>query len=369
MRCKASKWASVVILLFLSSPVLAVNCAPNSITLSSQAEVNSFQADHGPGCDTIVSSLTVDGVSITDLTPLSGLKTGLLGSTIKFQNTSLTSLAGLSGLTSVYWFEINFNSALTIIADLSALTAVSGPLSIQGNAALTNVNGLEGLTGLPGGALFLEGNVNLTDLSGVSGLTNIGASLVVKNNDALTDLDSFVGLTNVAFNILIVENDALISITGLSGLVNFSADLNIGFNSKLTSIGSLPNLTDLGGLTINTNAALTDLDGLSGLTTIGNAGPLNIVFNESLINIDGLAALLSVDSKVEIRSNFALSACDSLQVLLDQVDDALPGPGPGLDGIPDVSGEVLISGNAEGCNSVDDIVGDFLDKIFTDSFE
>jgi len=178
--------------------------------------------------------LTVDGLSITDLTPLSGLKTGLLNSTIKLQNTSLASLAGLSGLTSVHWFEINFNSALTSIADLSALTAVSGPLFIQGNAALSNVNGLEGLT-------------------------------------------------------------------------------------------------------IYGNNALTNVDGFSAVTTIGSTSLLGIISNNSLTNIDGLAALVSVDTKVEIRSNFALSACDSLQVLLDQVDDALPGPGPGLDGIPDVS--------------------------------
>jgi len=347
----------LISLLLFSSAALAVNCTPDSITLSSQAEVDSFQADHGPGCDTIISMLTIDGLSITDLTSLSGLNTGVLGSTIKVQNTSVTSLAGLSGLTSVYWFEINFNSALTSIAALSALTTVSGPLFIQGNAALTNVNGLEGLTSLTGGALWLEGNASLTDLSGVSGLTNIGASLVVRNNDALTDLGSFVGLTSVAANILISGNDALISITGLSGLANFSAVLSIQSNRKLVSIGSLPNLTDLGGLKILDNAALTNLDGFSGLTTIGNTGALNILFNNSLTNIDGLAALVSVDAKVEIRSNFALSACDSLQVLLDQVDDALPGPGPGVDGIPDVSGEVLISNNEEGCNTVDEIVG------------
>ena len=65
-------WAMFMGLVLFSSPLLAVNCTPDSITLTSQAEVNSFQVDHGPGCDNIVGSLTISGASITDLTPLLG---------------------------------------------------------------------------------------------------------------------------------------------------------------------------------------------------------------------------------------------------------------------------------------------------------
>ena len=86
--------AAFVSLALYSSPLLAVNCTPDSITLSSQAEVDSFQADHGPGCDTIVTDLTVTGADITDLTPLSGLTYGGFGSEIIIDGTSVTSLAG-----------------------------------------------------------------------------------------------------------------------------------------------------------------------------------------------------------------------------------------------------------------------------------
>jgi len=350
-------WAALLSLVLFSTPLMAASCTPDSITLSSQAEVDSFQADHGPGCDTIASGLTVDGLSITDLTPLSGLTTGLRNSTIKIQNTSLTSLAGLSGLTSVHWIEINNNGTLTSIAALSTLTSVSGPLFIQGNVALTNVDGLGNLTSLTGGALWLQDNASLTDLSGVSGLTNIGASLVVDNNDALTDLDSLAGLTSVAGNINISDNDTLTNISGLSGLVGFTASLSIRRNSKLASIGSLPNLTDIGGLVIWDNNALTNLGGLSGLNTIGTNTSLAIMSNDSLTDIDGLAGIVSAGFDVKVTDNFALGNCSSLKTLLDQVDDALPGPGPGGAGIPDVGGDVTISGNLDGCNSIDDIVG------------
>jgi hypothetical protein len=353
---KLSLWLGLVGLVLFSSPLLAVNCTPDSITLSSQAEVDSFQADHGPGCDTIVTNLTVTGLSITDLTPLSGLTTTLVNSQFLIQGTSATSLAGLSGLTNVFWIEINNNSALSNIDALSALSSVSGPVLISGNPVLTNVNGLAGLTSLPGGALFLENNATLSDLSGVSNLTHIGASLVIINNDALTNLDSLAGLTSVAASLHVSENDVLTSISGLSGVTNFSAALNIRQNNSLASLAGLPTVTSLDGLAIMWNPLLTNLDSLSGLTTITHSG-LNIIGNIALTSIDGLAAMVSSDSRVEISGNTALSQCSSLLILLDQVDDALPGPGPGVAGIPDVNGDVTVSGNLDGCNSIGDIVG------------
>ena len=353
-----SIWFCLAGLLFYSSPLLALDCTPDSITLSTQAEVDSFQTDHGPGCDTIVSDLTVDGLSITDLTPLSGLTTGMFTSTIKIQNTSITSLAGLSGLTSVYWIEITGNNVLTSLTALSTLANVSGPLFIQNNAVLANVNGLNNLTSLTGGALIVEGNAALTDLSGVSGITNIAASLSISNNDALTNLDSLSGLTTVAASVHVSDNASITSLSGLSGLVGFTAALNIRRNSSLTSIGDLTNMTDLDGLVILGNDALSSLDGLSGLTNLGNATSLAILSNNSLTNIDALAGVLSAGFNVEVIDNPALSLCSALQVLLDQVDDDLPGPGPGGAGIPDVGGDVTISDNLEGCNSVEEILGE-----------
>ena len=353
---RAGMWLGLLGLALFSSPLLAVNCTPDEITLASQAEVDSFQADHGPGCDTIVKMLTITGNDITDLTPLAGLTTALFTSTVLINDTLLTSLAGLNQLTSVYWIEINNNSALTSIDALLTLTSVSGPLVVNGNPVLTNVDGLAGLTSLPGGALLLQNNASLTDLSGVSGMTSIAASLVISNNDALTDLDSLVGLTTVAAPILISDNDALTSISGLSGLVAYSSIFQLVSNSSLTSIAGLDNFTSLDGMNITFNTALTNLDSLSGLTTTGTSG-LNIVGNTALTDIDGLAAMVSSNGNVRITDNSLLSLCSSLLILLDQVDDALPGPGPGVAGIPDVNGDVTVSGNLDGCNSIGDIVG------------
>lgn len=361
--------ATWVTLVLFSSPLLAVNCVPDSITLSSQAQVNSFPA----GCDTIVSDLTVTGGDITDLTPLSDLTTGGFGSTIKIDGTSVTSLAGLDGLTSVHRLEINNNSVLTSITALSALFIVEGPLFIQNNAVLVNVDGLEGVTGT-GGALWLANNNSLADLSGLSNLVVIQASLVVDNNDALTNLNSLAGLEIVSANISVSNNDALTDMSGLSGLLGFSDALYIRDNSVLVSIGSLPNLTDIGGLVIDNNDALINLDGFSGLATLGNNTALAVFNNDALTNIDGLAGVVSAEFDVEVTNNTSLSQCSGLEVLLDQVDDAQVGPG--IAPIPDVGGDVTISGNLEGCNTIDEILGvgpppgtECPGAIFCDSFE
>lgn len=95
-------------LLLLSVPTLAGNCTPDTITLTLQIEVDNFQINHGADCDTVVSGLTIEGVSIVDLTPLLGITTvstvGPFGSETRLQtnNTVLTSLAGLENLANVF---------------------------------------------------------------------------------------------------------------------------------------------------------------------------------------------------------------------------------------------------------------------------
>ncbi len=310
----------------LSAPLQAVNCTPDSITLSSQSQVEEFQAIHGP-CDTITGVLTISGGDISDLSPLSGIVTADFGSSILIQNNAnLTSLDGLSGLVSARWVEIANNPALASISGLSGLESLGGPLFITGNPELADVAGLEGVSNLFQGALILWDNQTLDDLSGLSGLTNIAASLVIENNDALVDLDDLSGLGSVGASMNISDNDALSNIAGLSGLTDFSAALSITGNPVLENLDGLPTITSLDGLRIRFNPSLTDLDGLSGLTTIGTTyAALGIDNNALLENLDGLAALVSLDADLEVLDNPLLSQCSGLAKLLDQVEAISPG--------------------------------------------
>ena len=353
---RLSKYLCIT-LLALSRLAVAVDCTPGDITLSTQTEVNDFQTNHGPGCDTIVTSLTISSASITDLSPLSGLTTMNWVSKLVISDTGLVNLAGLQGLQNIHWFELLNNTALTDISALSSVIDAAGPIFIDGNTALGNLAGLDNINTLPYGALFIENNSNLVDLGGISNIQSINASLVINNNDMLTNLDDLAGLQVVNSNINISRNDALTNIGALSGLVDFTETLYLRFNSQLNSLGTLQNLTDLGGLVIHGNNALANLDGLENLRTIGDNTALGIYSNNALTDIDALSGVVSAEFDVQLTDNPLLTECAGLATLLDATDDALPGPGPGVDGVPDVGGEITIENNGTGCNSLEDIVG------------
>lgn len=313
---------------------MAKDCVPNDITLGSQAAVDAFQSNHGPGCDRVVGTLTISGPDIADLD-------------------------GLAGLTAVWWLSILGNPLLSDIDGLASLTTTTGPLEIGGNSLLANLDGLSGVTNLSGGALLLRSNPSLSDLSGLSGLTSIAGSLVVDDNDALVSLDHLASLTNVVSSINIGYNAVLQSISGLAGLTGFSGHLDLRFNPQLASLDGIAGLTSLNGLILHYNDSLANIDELAGVTTIGNAyAEVWIGNNASLTNLDGLADLVSVNAGFEISDNPSLDQCSALSILMDQVDDALPGPGPGVAGIPDINGDVVLVNNLPGCNAVPEITGE-----------
>ena len=76
-----------------AAPLLAQDCSPDDITLSTQSDVDDFQDNHGP-CDRIVGGLTIDGEEIGNVDGLSGVVS--MGN-LRFLFTSeLDNLTGLS---------------------------------------------------------------------------------------------------------------------------------------------------------------------------------------------------------------------------------------------------------------------------------
>jgi hypothetical protein len=185
-----------------------------SLDLTTQADVDSFQLNHGP-CDQ-VDSLAVTGPDINNLD-------------------------GLSGLTKVdgeLW--IQGNNALTSLGGLSALTSVGIRLTIAYNAALTSLNGLSALSSV-GELLWINDNNNLTTLDGLSALTNIDGDAFIQRNAALTNVD------------------------GLSALTRVGNVLNFGTNAALSNVDGLSTLQEVGWLALTGNPNLDDCRGLATL--------------------------------------------------------------------------------------------------------
>ena len=198
---------------------------------------------------------------------------------------------------------------------------------MRGNDALPSLAGLPSVTTMTGGLVIAE-QANLLDIDPLSNLPQPLQLefMELSNNSGLLNLDGLSGLTYIAGDTWISQNDALHDLTGLS------------------------NLTALGrGLFIWGNNSLTNLTGLDGVESVEYS--LQIENNPALTSLDGLSSLIAVGDSVALLSNPALSNCSAVARLLDDVDDALPGPGPGAAGVPDVGDIVVLYDNGFYCNS------------------
>lgn len=90
---------------------------------------------------------------------------------------------------------------------------------------------------------------------------------------------------------LLVQGPDITNLDGLSGLTTVGTGLRIENNPRLASLTGLATLVSISALTIDGNSQLSSLDGLSGITTVDG---LLIRNNGVLANLDGLSSLSSV---------------------------------------------------------------------------
>lgn len=343
-------------------------------------------------------------------------------------NAVLASLAGLAAIAQTgNQVRIINNPALQSVG-LTALTQIGTDLTIDNNAVLTSLNGLAAVTrtgnqmiirnspalasvALPalsqiGTDLTVENNPVLTSLN-LAAVTRTGNQLIIRNNPVLASA-GFAALTQVGTDLtfsanpqlvsismgslmstggrVLIENHALLTSIGMSALTTIGTELRITGNSVLPSLVGLGSVVTTGNavrikdnpqlasidllalttvaadLEIENNASLTSLAGLASATRSGSR--LEISNNGALKSLDGLQAFRSVQSNLEVFNNAQLSKCGAIHRLVDAVDDAAPGPGPGAGGVPDVGGQVTLSGNQLGCNAISQ-----LEPIHADGFE
>lgn len=102
--------------------------------------------------------------------------------TVEITNSlGLESIAGCSEVTG----DLTISGlGITSIEPLSALVRVEGTLTIDQNDDLQNLAGLESLTSVAGDLIIWSNDV-MTSLDGLSALTNVGGYIVIGNNDIL----------------------------------------------------------------------------------------------------------------------------------------------------------------------------------------
>jgi hypothetical protein len=371
------------LLLFWGTTLIA-QCPSTSITLASQADVNNFAIDY-PDCAFVDGDVIVSGSDITDLSGLSGISSiggqliienndllttlsgwnevALLGTMAKISIKNnplledlttffgvlneglelidlpvLNDIAGFNGVSSVGALEINGCDSLTNLVGLEN-AAITAQLRIEENNGLSDISNLNAIIG-PLSLLQIGNNPALTSFSGLQGLNMLDTgSAFIFGNIAITDFDAFTGWTTAPSTLSI--QSSLIA-TSLSGLANMSGpvqNLNLQLNNALTDLDGLQGITKVTQLTIGSNANLTSLDGLNGLSNtatedcalfvsgnalLTNMSALNMIFPESVTNL-------------AILGNTSLSDCYELLIC----------------GVVELGAAVItISGNADGCNSL-----------------
>lgn len=274
------------------------NCLPGGIYFSSQAQIDSFEANF-PGCEDITGFVTIEGDDISTLEGLKVLNTIhgrlLIGSLYPgVSNINLYSLSGLENLTYIgAWLGIYWNFNLTSCIGLNNLSHIGHMLTLLGNADLINMNGFESLTSV-GKSLEFRLNYSLNNLSGLENLTFIGEDL------------NFI------------DNEELINLTGLESITHIGGELFIKNNPELNNLNGLNNNDPISleeTIYITDNELLTDIIGLE---------------NISMGSVDWL----------HISENPSLSTCEAQNI---------------CDYLADSSHIVEIYNNAPGCNSPEEV--------------
>ena len=126
------------------------------------------------------------------------------------------------------------------------------------------------------------------------------------------------------------------------GCTEIEGNVYIGYwsGTDITNLDGLNVLTSIGdGLSLNFNYGLSSMTGLSNLTSIG--GALSIMNEDALESLQGLENIAPASiENIIIAGNNILSACH-VQSICDYLSTG--------------TGNVSISQNATGCNSIDEV--------------
>jgi hypothetical protein len=221
----------------------------------------------------------------------------------------LENLNGLSGIRSLlnessFGITIRNCNSLENLNGLHNLTQIYGGIDIGNNNSLTSIAELSGITSLPQGALQIYNNDNLLSFNGLQNISSINDILSITANDRLIDISALSNLTSFARTVRIVNNLELMSLNGLQNLIfDETKKLEIVNNSSLVNFVNFENITTLDMLIVTDNDALESLSGLSGLNQVRR---INIEDNISLLNLNGLDNVSAVNT-LDCTSNIILS--------------------------------------------------------------
>lgn len=320
---------------FAMTPRRLVECTLSLLTLSACGGIEGVQSGPGTGsgdqnssapagalvCPEKVHSGDVDASEAPALAQLQGV-TRVEGR-LNVGPGALSSLSALRCLREVSGdLTLRGDSATAhppaLLGELAALERVGGALTVDKIAGVRSPN-LSALSSV-GGSLQLINLPNLVDLAGLEALAQVQGQLMIARNAVLDNLQA-LGALKEAAEVLILENPSLSRIGGLAALTQVGGRLKLSKNPRLVSLAGLEQITRVGGLVLENNDLLADLNALGKLSFVEL--DLLLVGNPALASLQGLNAIAQVPPRVEIENNAALLNLDGLSGLVAPGDNAV----------------------------------------------
>ena len=364
-------------------------CLPDGIWFFRQSQIDNFQTSH-PNCTEIEGNVRIatgddEPDVITNLDGLSVLNS--IGGNLKIQNNSLTSLTGLDNVTSIGGqLLINNNPTLLSLTGLDNIDAESiSSLFIYNNPSLNTceVQSICNYLVSPNGIVEIHSNApgcnSTAEVASACGITlpclPYGNYYFFTQNEIDNFQTNYPGCMDLEGNVTI-SGDDITNLNGLSVLTSIGGILSIGGNNALSGLTGLDNVTSIGeSLEILNNNSLTSLTGLDNLTSIVNN--LIIGGNDVLSGLTGLNNVTNIGGNLAIGTNAALQNLTGLENLAFVDGNLLvefygaPTTLIGLENLDSIGGDLLIKNNNSltsltGLEGLTSITGDLKIGVYPD---
>jgi hypothetical protein len=303
---------------------LGANNKGQSIVLANNSKINSIKGLAGvsgaiPGSVSVTGNPFLETLwGLDKITQMGADQSG--NSMYLAHNAMLENLKGLRACTSLEGaLVLQQLPMLKTLEGLQRLKTISGTnalgdaLMVVANPKLESLAALNGLHGKLAGAISIDANAKLTTIVGLEGITSVkrnvyGNALEIIKNPALKSLGGLKGLNGALNGAISIEGnsaleslDGLNNVKGISGASVAGASLAIIGNPSIKNVDALSNLGGpiVGSVVIQKNPALSNLNGLGGKNPIQSSGT---------VVIDSIRCLSAKD-EIYLKSLCASSTC------------------------------------------------------------
>ncbi len=142
------------------------------------------------------------------------------------------------------------------------------------------------------GQLWIDGDIESSALAGLSDLAIVDDLISITGNDVLTDLAPFACLREARKGVLINNLPALTDISALSGL-RVTPSFALRFTGVTALHAAPPDFAGTSRIDLTGNPALVDLQGLASWTVAQQFLHLTIDDNAALTDLGGIAGLIT----------------------------------------------------------------------------